>query len=428
MRRVAMWRPPLWIVAVVMCLMLSVSTGLGYVRGQETQTGNCTESKEICSRFADFWRVWHLAQDRFVDPTAIKPDQMITGAINGMLDSLGDQGHTRYETVEQVKREQEQLAGSFEGIGAYVDIEGGVPTIVSPIEGSPAEAAGVKSGDVIVKVNGKTTEGLTIAEVVAEIRGKPGTPVTITIRHLGEELTKDLTITRAAVTIPSTSWSMLPDKVAYVRLNQFAKNATQAMQDRVNEAKQAGARAIILDVRDNPGGLLDEAVGVTSLFIPKGQIVLRQEQRNGPEKLERAINDHPELKLPMVVLINGGSASSSEIFAATLQEYSRATVLGVPTFGTGTVLNSSQLPDGSAVWIGVGQWRTPQGRSLRREGVSPDITVALPAGVRALTPRDIKGMSSADILNTKDVQLQRAMNLLGVSANRGEGPSPFVAR
>ncbi len=426
MRKVALWRPPLWLVAGLMIVSLSLGPGWSLVRGAAGD-GACTELAEVCAKFTQFWKVWNLAETRFVDPKAVNPDDMITGAINGMLDSLGDQGHTRYLTAEQVKRFSESLQGSFEGIGAFVNTENGVPIIVAPIEGSPAEAAGVRPGDVIVRVNGNSTEGLVIDEVVALIRGKAGTSVTITVRHVGEEATEEMTITRAAVTVPATAWTMLPGNIALIRLTQFSDNAAEAVQGRLDEAKAAGATAIIFDVRDNPGGLLSQATAVTGLFVKKGEVVLRESVRDGEEKVYRSQTAEPQLDLPMVVLINGGSASSAEIFAGALQDYGRATLIGVPTAGTGTVLSTLELQDKAALLLGTGQWLTPKGRYLRREGVAPDLTVALPAGVRGLTPTAVKQLKPEQLTTTKDSQLLRAMKLLGVGGEQAQ-LSRFAAR
>ena len=257
MRRLATWRPPLWVVAALMALTLALGSGVGYVRGADNNTGTCTESEQVCAKFKDFWEVWNIAEARFVDKKAIQPDAMIAGAINGMLDSLGDQGHTRYLTGDQTQRFQEELSGSFEGIGAYVDTQGGLPIIVAPIEGSPAEKAGIRAGDTILRVGGTSTEGLTLDEVVSRIKGPKGTQVKLQVRHTGEESPVDLTITRAEVTVPIVTWRMLPGQVADIRLSQFAENADTAMRKALDAAKAQGAKALIVDLRDDPGGLLD---------------------------------------------------------------------------------------------------------------------------------------------------------------------------
>lgn len=426
MKRVASWRPPLWLVAVLMGVTLALGTGVGYGQGAASN-GQCPETADVCAKFANFWKVWNIAETQFLDPKAADPNKMIAGAINGMLDTLNDRGHTRYDTAEEYKSEQESLNGEFEGIGAYVSPNGDYPTIVAPIEGSPAEKAGIQAGDVILKINGQNAQGMNTQDAVKLIRGKPGTTVTLEVQHTGDEAPVEITITRAAITVPAVTWRMLPGNVADIRLSQFSDSAKTEVQRVLKEAKQQGAQKIILDLRNNPGGLLDQAIGVTSQFIPKGQAVLRTRDRNGKEDVKLSNEDNPETQLPMVVLINSGSASASEITTGALQDYGRATVIGLQTAGLGTVIVPVELEDKSAVYIGVAEWLTPKGRKLRLKGVQPDMKVGLPSGVQALTPTTAKKLTDADILQTKDTQIQRALNVLGVNTV-AEGPTSIVAR
>lgn len=430
MKRVITWRPPLWLVAVLIAVTLMLSSGTGYVLGASqsaVQTGECTEAAEVCAKFGNFWKVWNIAENEFLDPTAADPDKMIAGAINGMLNTLNDQGHTRYNTAEEWREAQEGLQGEYRGIGAYVNQLGDLPVIVAPIEGSPAEAAGVQAGDIILSINGESTEGLSVDEVVGKIRGEPGTQVTLELRHLDQEAPVELTITRAEIVVPAVTWRMLPGNVAHLRLSQFQEQAKADMQRALDEAKQQGARALIVDVRNNPGGLLDQAIGVSSLFLPEGTPVLRVRDRDGDEQVYDANENNPETDLPMVVLINTGSASSSEIFAGAMQDNGRARVIGLETVGLGTVLTPRQLPDGSAVYIGTAEWLTPKGRKIRHEGVEPDIKVELPSGAQALTPTTAKKLSDQEILQTEDTQIKRALSVLGVNAS-AEGPAAISAR
>lgn len=418
MKRVMTWRPPLWLVVLLMAATLALGTGAGYVQGaaqHQAANGMCPESPQICSQFATFWKVWNLAEEHFLDPQAIQPDEMIAGAINGMLDTLGDQGHTRYNTPEEWQRQQESLSGEFEGIGAYVSEEGGMPVIVAPIEGSPAEAAGIQAGDIILRINGERTDNMTLDEVVSRIRGKPGTNVTLTVQQLNRDTPIDITITRARVQIPAVTWRMLPGKVAHLRLSQFSEKAVPELKRALEEARQQGARALILDLRNNPGGLLEQAIGVASQFLPQDAVVLRVRDRNGKEEVYRATEAQPETNLPMVVLINGGSASSSEIVAGALQDHRRATVIGVPTAGLGTVLTPFTLDNGGAVYLGTAEWLTPDGRQIRNTGIEPDIRVSLPTDVRPLTPSAMREMSDDEILQSQDTQLLRALEVLGVN-------------
>jgi carboxyl-terminal processing protease len=438
MKQLISWRPPLWLVVILMSLTLLLGTGVGMgstlALSQSTSgrlgasaNGGCTESAEVCAKFDNFWKVWNIAEARFLDPTAIEPDDMIDGAINGMLDTLNDQGHTRYADAEQYKDEQEDLSGQFEGIGAYLNQQGDVPFIVAPIEGSPAEAAGVQAGDLILRIDGQSTEGLELEEIIQRVRGKPGTTVTLQLQHTGEEAPVDVTITRAAITVPAVTWRMLPSKVAHIKLSRFSENALTDLQAALSQAKEQGAERLILDLRNNPGGFVHQAISVTSQFLPEGQPVLRIRERDGKEEVYKSNESKPETKLPMVVLINTGSASASEIFAGALQDYGRATVIGLQTIGLGTVVTPVPLDDGSAVFLGTAEWLTPEGRKLRHEGVKPDITVGLPAGVQALTPTAAKKLTDAEILQTEDTQLQRALSVLGVNAV-AEGPASIIAR
>ncbi len=413
MKRIAGWRPPLWMVAVLMGCTLALGTGAGYVQGAASN-GQCTEAAEVCQKFTNFWKVWNLAEERFLDPKAVESDEMIAGAINGMLDSLNDQGHTRYLTPEQAKYQQEALEGEFEGIGAYIRQEGEYPTIVAPIEGSPAEAAGIEAGDMILRVNGETTRGLELEEVIRRVRGKPGTTVKLQIQHLEQEAPVEITVKRAAITVPMVTWRMLPGKVALIKLSRFGDTAKPEVQQALNEAKQQGAQKLIFDLRNNPGGLLPQAIGVTSQFLPEGETILRVRDRNGKEEVYKSNESQPETELPMVVLINQGSASSSEIFTGALQDYGRAKVIGVQTPGAGSVLSPIQLDDGSAVYLGTAEWLTPKGRKIRHEGVKPDITEGLPIDVEPLTPTTAKRLTDEQLLETEDTQIARALQELGV--------------
>lgn len=433
MNNMLKWRPPLWVAAVLMGTMLLVGTGGGFVLGAGSNlvrsmsastaaassgTGACTESAEVCEQFDAFWEVWNVAEARFLDPTALDSEEMVTGAINGMLDTLNDRGHTRYDTAEQYAREREQQSGRYQGIGAYINEEGGLPYIVAPIEGSPAEAAGIQAGDTIIAVDGEQTEGMTLEDAVSKVRGEPGTQVTLEIMRRGNEAAQTFTITRAAITVPAVTWRMLPGDVAHVKLSQFSEKADSEMDAALQAAKDAGAQKYVLDLRNNPGGLLDQAVKVTGRFLPRDSVILQIRERDQTieeaQKLRASVSA-PDTTTPMVVLINGGSASSSEIFAGALQDYQRATVIGVETIGLGTVVSPIELDDGSAVFMGTAEWLTPNGRPLRHEGVTPDLPVALEGeNVQALTPTTSKNLSDQEILEGTDTQLRKGLEILGV--------------
>ena len=347
-------RLPLWLVAplLVFTLIFGAGGGLlaGYVFGRPA---SCPESPEVCQEFTAFWETWKIARDNFVDPKAVAPQQMISGAINGMLDTLGDQGHTRYLSPGEAAAWDESLSGSFEGIGAYIDVRDGQTVIVSPIEGSPAEQAGLKPGDAILMVDGISTEGWNVEQLSSKVRGPAGTTVVLHIRHVGTESPVDVTITRAKVVVPSVSWRMLPDQVALVRLSSFDHSSSDQIKLALQEAKEKGARAVILDLRNNPGGLLDEAVSIASQFLPEGTTVLLEADRSGDRQPTKTKSGGVALDIPLVVLVNHNSASSSEILSGALQDAGRATLVGAATYGTGTVLTPYRIGGGGRLLLGT---------------------------------------------------------------------------
>ncbi len=410
---------PLWLVTPLLGLTLVFGLGGGYAATRLfTPPTNCPESPEICAEFGKFWQVWSLAKDHFVDADAIKPDVMTAGAINGMLDSLGDQGHTRYLTAEETARWNESLSGSFEGIGAYIDVRDNQPIIVSPIEGSPAEAAGIKPGDAILKIDDQDATGLSTQEIVTRVRGPEGTTVKLTLRHDGETTPFEVSITRAKVEVPSVSWKMLPDNVALVRLTQFAQNSGDDLEKALEDAKSQGARTIVFDMRNNPGGLVNEALKVAGQFLPADTPVLLEEGRDGKRTPLITKGNGAALDLPMVVLVNENTASSAEIVAGAIQDAKRAKVIGVPTIGTGTVLTPYNIDGGGQVLLGTVQWLTPDGKLIRKEGITPDVRVELPVGVASLSPSEAAALSAQALEESKDTQLVRALQELhGAAGN-----------
>lgn len=414
-------RIPLWAASILLGLTLIGGVGGGMYAGRHLNRppAACPESPEVCEQFSVFWEAWELASKRFVDPAAIDPGEMTTGAVNGMLDSLGDNGHTRFLSAEEARQWEESLRGSFEGIGAYIDVRNGRTIIVAPIEGSPAEQAGLRPGDVILAVNGEPTTGWSVDELRTKVRGPGGTSVTLRVLHPGDNVPVEVTVVRVQVVVPSVNWRMLPDDVALIRLSSFDNDAGKELRDALTGAQEQGARAVVLDLRNNPGGLLDQAVEVASQFLPEGTTVLIEEDREGERKVTTARRGGVALDVPLVVLINENSASSAEIVSGALQAAGRAVLIGETTFGTGTVLTPYRLSDGSRLLLGTQQWLTPDERTIRGQGIEPDEVIVLGDEVAPLSPAEAAALPAAELRAGPDTQLARAVErVLEVAASR----------
>lgn len=397
----------------MLALMLVIGLGAGYVGGTWlNRSTSCPEAPEICTSFENFWKSWNLARDEYVDPQAAVPQKMIDGAIEGMLDSLGDNGHTRYLPPEQARAEREELSGKFEGIGAYIDVKDGQALIVQPMEGSPAEQAGLRANDIILKVDGQEMRGVDVAELRSKVRGPKGTTVTLTVQHVGEVAPVDITITRAEIETPSVTWRMLPNHIAMIHLNQFAERAGDEIKQALTDARAQGATALVLDLRNNPGGYVNELVSVASQFLPADTAVLLEQDRSGKQVPYKTSAGGVATDLPLVVLVNTNSASSAEILAGALKDAGRARLVGEPTFGTATVLRTFNLNDGAQVRIGTTQWLTPKGQVVRGQGIQPDELVSLAPNAAPLTPANAARLDAQALLASDDVQLVRALEVL----------------
>ena len=411
-------RRRIWaIVFIALILTLALSSAAftaGFVVGHtnETPTTVSTQPTSVPDNFSVFWEAWNLVQQNYVDRQAVDSKKMTYGAISGMLSALGDEGHTRFLTPDQLNDEQQSLSGQLEGIGAEITTRNGQPTIVAPIPGAPAQKAGILPGDVILKVDGKDVSNMTLDEVVKLVRGPAGTKVTLTLMHPDANAPTDITIERAKITVPSVTWSMLPGTTyAHILISQFASNATAQLVSAINDAQQAGATAIVLDLRNDPGGLLDEAIGVTTQFVKEGNVLLVQDAKGNKTPMT-VRGGGKAYNIPMITLINAGTASSSEIVAGALQDHDRSKMIGDTTFGTGTVLSTYHLSDGSAILLGTEEWLTPDGRQIWHNGITPDIQVSLPDGATPLTPEQETNMTADQLQKSKDAQLLRAIQYL----------------
>jgi carboxyl-terminal processing protease len=364
------------------------------------------------AEFEIFWQAWSFVHRHFVDQDALDTTELTYGAIRGMIAALGDEGHTTFLTPEDVERHQTDVSGVYQGIGARIGMEDGLPMIVSPFDGSPAQEAGVKAGDIIIEVDDEDVTSWPLNDIVENIRGEAGTEVELTVLRPEESESLEITIIRGEIDSPTATWAMLPGtEVALVRLSQFSADATDELRTAIREAEAAGATALIMDVRNNPGGLLEQAINVVSQFVKEGN-ALQQEDAAGKRKDYPVRRGGIATDIPMVVLINRGSASSSEIFAGAMQDHERATVVGETTFGTGTVLEPFQLNDGSALMLGTSQWLTADGRLIRKQGIEPDVTVELPIITEYLYPSLLEELTVEELLESEDAQVLKALELL----------------
>ena len=316
-------------------------------------------------------QAYELLRANYVDPSGLDPTTLQQGAIRGLTDAVNDTGHTGYLTPAEVKARDQSLSGTFVGVGAVLDLRNNAATVVRVIPDSPAEKAGLRAGEVILRVDGASVASQTIEQIVVKVRGPEGTPVTLGLQDLdGSE--RSLTIVRAKINLPLVSWALAPGgRDAVIRLESFSTGAAKDMVAAIKAARAAGAAGIVLDLRANPGGYVNEAVDVASQFLGSGVVYISQD-RSGKQVPHEVAGGGIATDIPLVVLVDGQTASAAEIVTGAIQDAGRATVVGETTYGTGTVVATFPLSDGSAVTIGTERWLTPKGRAIWREGLKPD--------------------------------------------------------
>jgi carboxyl-terminal processing protease len=399
---------------VLVAILFALGIGLagGVVLQRYVLSAEATQASAASANGTDFSLISEaqkIIENRYVGRSDIKPDQLTYGAITGMVESLGDTGHSRFMSPEMVQSQKIETSGEFEGIGVQVATKNGNIVVVAPFDGSPAQKAGVRSGYIFVKVNGEDVQGMTMDDLVKRVRGVPGTTVEIVFMDPETGQLYDKTIERARIQINNVTWSFIPGtKVAQLRIATFSNGVTDDLKKALKDIQSQDATGIVLDLRDNPGGLLSEAVGVASQFLTQGD-VLQQKDAKGNVTTVPVESGGLAPKIPLVVLVNGGSASASEIVTGALQDAGRGQVVGEKTFGTGTVLNQFDLSDHSALLLAVEEWLTPKGRLIWHEGLEPDKVVSLPVGATAITPDLLRQMSADQFNTSQDAQLIQAV-------------------
>jgi len=395
---------------VVFVAILGGAFTAGTVTGFSVRTASASASAtNEPAKFSVFWEVWDLVDKYFVDRDKIDPTTMTYGAIQGMLATLGDENHTVFFSPEEAKQQAESMEGSFEGIGAYVESKDGYIHIVAPIHGSPAEESGILAGDIVFKVNGEDVADLPEWEVISKIRGPAGTSVVLTVLHADEKKPVDITVQRGKIDVESVTWSHIPQTdFAYVKISQFADDTgtelERVLKDVNAAAKQSPIKGILLDLRNNPGGYLSEALRVNSEFLPNGEVILHERDAQGKIKTWKSVGEGLARDIPMVALINEGTASAGEITAGALQENGRAKLLGQPTLGTGTVLQPFTLSDGSVVRLGVTNWLTPKQNLIKGEGIKPDISLEQDVSVTMVDNYALEDATLNQVLEKGDKQ------------------------
>jgi carboxyl-terminal processing protease len=349
----------------------------------------------VADLFRPFWQAWNIMHDEFVDQP-VDDTLMMQGAIRGMIEALGDD-HSGYMDPNQYDQANIPLQGAYEGIGAWVDTEAEYLTIIAPMAGSPAEAAGLKSGDQVIAVDGQDMTGIPAQLVIRRVMGPDGTTVVLTIRRQDAAEPFDVEVTRGKITVPSVDSKMLDEGIAYVHLSTFGDNTVGDLRQALRDRLADDPAGMILDLRGNGGGFLVSAIDVASEFIGKG-VILTERFGDAHEEAYSANGDGLALEIPLVVLIDGGSASASEIVAGAIQDHGRGWLVGERSYGKGSVQNWHALEDqAGAVRVTIARWFTPDGRSIEDGGLLPDIAVA---------------MTEDDIAAGRDPQLQRAVELL----------------
>ena len=378
---------PQWISSVIVSVLFVSVFGLGLMVGQKASTaGDQVAATGVISQdkgkqekvdFSPFWKVWNLLDNHYVDSSNLDNQDKVWGAIKGLAKSTGDP-YTEFYTPEEAKEFNQMLSGKFQGVGMRVDEKDGQIIVIAPLKGMPAEKAGILAGDIILKIDDTEVEGLTIDEAIDLIRGEEGTIVKLTIFRPEALKKMEIPVERGVITVPSVETEKRDDGVFVINVYEFNNDVALQFDDALDEFFKSGDDKLLIDLRSNPGGYLEDAVKMTSRFLPGDKVIVRQVGRGGVE--EDPLKSHKGFKtvpddVKVVILVDHGSASASEIMAGALQEHGRATLVGAQTYGKGSVQEVMEVTPDTQIKITVAKWLTPNGVSISDNGLTPDVEV-----------------------------------------------------
>ncbi|WP_420264383.1 S41 family peptidase [Candidatus Magnetominusculus dajiuhuensis] len=418
-----------WIIWMILptIVLVGVFVGSGVMIGKWAVRSVSAES-DTYQELKLFTEVISIIKSNYVEE--VKSKDLIYGALKGMLNSLDP--HSSFMTPDLFKEMKVDTKGEFGGVGIQIGKKSAMITVISPIEDTPAYQAGIKAGDTIVKINGESTEKMTLYDAVSKMRGAKGSKVTVTIMREDWKEPRDFTLVRDTIKVKSVKYKVINDDVGYVKVNQFQEKTVSDLEKALAALKEKKVTSLLLDLRNDPGGLLQGAVGVAEQFLPPDKLVVYIKDRTGEKKEFFTEGDGKYEKLPMVVMVNEGSASASEIVAGALKDWNRAIVLGTTTFGKGSVQSVLPLSDGSGLRLTTARYYTPKGTSIQNTGITPDIVVKQKADKSKERPvmreKDLKGhleneqaeekdpeeaeAAPLEVDEKDDVQLQRAVDIL----------------
>ncbi len=386
------------LVVLGLVVVLCAAFYAGDLFGVGRKSITISDSRSIINAdFSLFWNAMQLVKDKYVNIADVKDQDLVYGAIKGAVGALGDP-YTTFFPPTDAQKFQEDLTGSFGGIGAEIGEKNNQIVIIAPLKGNAAEAAGLKAGDMILKINDTVTTDMAVEDAVTLIRGPEGSTVTLLIYRDGWKDPQSIKVTRGVVSVPTLDWEMKPGNIAVFHLYNFDANAAQLFYNASLDALSKGARGVVLDLRNNPGGYLDVANELAGWFVKRGEVVVQEKFRSGETTTFRATGNEAFVGFPTVVLVNGGSASAAEILAGALRDDSGVKLVGEKTFGKGSVQELQALSDGSTLKVTIAKWLTPNGDEIDKKGLDPDVVAT---------------SSDADALANRDPVLDKALQMVG---------------